>query len=117
MTIETLGYFIKLYHDTKLKVPTRLTTTIVFLFVGILGGFILAFLQGSFASYKIVDLYLKSVEIRPLHFIGINTAIPPPASLITIWRLLILVYGIVFYSWKNKITIPPRISEGISTDN
>jgi hypothetical protein len=66
------------------------------LFIILILALTTCYLYGLFASPNIVNLYLKENEISPLKFIKINTPIPPPNSPITIFRLCIIIYGIIF---------------------
>jgi len=105
--IETIGYIIKIY-SWKFNQSTYsaiLTSVVIIFFGGLILGFLGSLLSGSFASDKIIDLYLKSVELRPLSFMGINVGAPPPTSPITKWRIAILIYGIIFAMWRKRISI------------
>ncbi|MEO6239797.1 MAG: hypothetical protein ABIQ40_00610 [Bacteroidia bacterium] len=98
--IESISCFVK-SHNSPHKANKHLNTAVIFAFFIIVGGFFLVFFSGSFASEKLVDLYLKKNAIKPIA--SIDIAIPPPKSLITIWRGLIVIYGVIFAVWKNKV--------------
>nr|WP_294948793.1 hypothetical protein [uncultured Mucilaginibacter sp.] len=90
---------LKLKHAIHNSVPTM---GIIFLAFVLTFLFCKALLSGSFASEEIVSMYLKSNENKIGDFLGVTIPLPPFESLLTKYRIVIFIYGVLFLVWEKK---------------
>lgn len=120
LSIETLGNLFKLLIHSgwenfkNLFEKSNLSSLLIIAYTFFIFFFLIAFFEGSFASPKIVGLYLEDAVI-PVYFLGVKIPIPPMGSMITWWRFFILIYGVIFSRWFNKI-MPNEKKRAISID-